>query len=185
MIDAVPLVAVLLRPFSPILPEPFQFLGLYALLCFVLQAYFGLRLARRLFPTSPAFAAIGSLLFVLSAPLTWRAFGHTALLSHWLILASFDSYFRAPDERPVRWLAPFWIILAVSAGINSYLAVMCLLVTLTAVVRLQLEHRCRWPQALVLVAVTCGVLVASGATVGPPVTAMDRPIGRRAMACSR
>jgi hypothetical protein len=171
MIDAVPLVAVLLRPFSSILPEPFQFLGLYALLCFVLQAYFGLRLARRLFPAAPAFAAVASAFFLLSAPLTWRAFGHTALVSHWLILAGFDSYFRALDEHPARWLAPFWIVLAISAGINSYLSVMCLLVTLAALARLVLERRCRWLQALLLATVTVSVLLASAACVGVLVSA--------------
>ena len=37
LLDAIPLFAILLRPLSPILPEPFQYLGLYSALCFVLQ----------------------------------------------------------------------------------------------------------------------------------------------------
>jgi len=41
LLDPIPLAAILLRPLSPILPEPFQYLGLYLVLCFVLQAYSG------------------------------------------------------------------------------------------------------------------------------------------------
>src|SRR4029079_9469142 len=101
-----------LRPLGGLLAEPFQYLGLYSLLCFVLQAYFALSLCRRLFPSDPAFVVLGSLFFLLSAPLTWRAFGHTALLSHWLILAGLDSYVRDPDHRPIRWLARLWPVRA-------------------------------------------------------------------------
>ena len=53
MMDAIPLLAIVLRPLSPLLSDPFQYLGLYTLLCFVLQAYFGFSLCRRFFPQSP------------------------------------------------------------------------------------------------------------------------------------
>jgi hypothetical protein len=170
LLDAIPLVAVLLRPLGPILSEPFQYLGLYAALCFVLQAYFGFSLCRRLFPSQWTFSVLGGLFFLLSAPITNRAFGHTPLLSQWLILAALDSYFRDPGERPVRWLARLWIVLAVAAAITPYIAAMCFLVTLAGVARLVLEHRCRWRQAAYLLAATVGVLLASSAALGVLVT---------------
>jgi hypothetical protein len=166
LLDAIPLVAILLRPLSPILPEPFQYLGLYSALCFVLQAYFGLRLCRRLFPSHPTFIVLGSVFFLLSAPLTWRAFGHTALLSHWPILAALDSYFRDPGERPVRWLGRLWVVLALAAAITPYVAAMCFLLALAGVARLLIERRCRWPQGVILIAATLGVLGAVQAVVG-------------------
>ena len=166
LLDAIPLVAVLLRPLSPLLPEPFQYLGLYSALCFVLQAYFGLSLCKRLFPSQPTFIVLGGVFFLLSAPLTWRAFGHTALLSHWLILAGLDSYFRDPGETPVRWLARFWIVLALAAAITPYVAAMCFFLTLTGLARLVLERRCRWPQAAMLLVASVAVLFASSASVG-------------------
>jgi hypothetical protein len=166
LLDAIPLVAVVLRPLGPLLPEPFQYLGLYAALCFVLQAYFGLSLCRRLFPSHPAFILFGGVFFLLSPPLTWRAFGHTALLSHWAILAALDSYFREPGGRPVRWLARFWAVLALAAAITPYIAALCFFMTLAAVGRLLIERRCGWLQTGVLLVASVGVLVASAASVG-------------------
>src|SRR5215831_5951180 len=67
--DGLPLAAVVLRPLSPLLPVPFQYLGLWATLSFVLQAYFGYSLCRRLFPDSPLYCALGAVLFSVSLPL--------------------------------------------------------------------------------------------------------------------
>lgn len=170
LMDAIPLAAVLLRPLSPVLPEPFQYLGLWVTLCFVLQAYFAFSLCRRLFHEDPLFSAIGSVFFVLAAPLTFRAFGHTALVSQWLILAALDSYFRDPAAAPVRWLARLWIVAAIAAAVTPYLAAMCLLIALAGVVRLRAEDRCGWLRALQLAIVTVAVSVAGGAAFGSLVT---------------
>jgi hypothetical protein len=173
LFDAIPLVAVVLRPLSPILPEPFQYLGLYVILSCALQAYFGLRLCRRLFPSDRIFALLGSLFFLIAPPFTERAFGHTALMSQWTILAALDSYFRDPAETPVRWLRRLWIVVAIAAGLNPYIAVMCLLVALTAVLRLALERRCRWIEIVVLAAATVAIFVASSALFGVLVGGTD------------
>ena len=39
--DSLPLVAFLLKPISPLLPMPFQYLGLWLTACFALQGYWG------------------------------------------------------------------------------------------------------------------------------------------------
>jgi hypothetical protein len=166
LIDAIPLVAILLRPVSPILSEPFQYLGLYSALCFVLQAFLGFLLCRRLFPSRPTAVVIGGLLFLLSPPLTWRAFGHTALLSHWLILASLLAYMQDTRDRPLAWMARQWAIVALAAAITPYIAAMCFLIALAAVVRLVLERRCGWIRAVIVAAATFAVLVAGLAVVG-------------------
>jgi hypothetical protein len=166
LLDAIPLVAILLRPLSPILPEPFQYLGFYAALCFVLQAYFGISLCRRLCPGHLVYAVIGGTLFLLSPVLTSRASGHTGLLSQWAILAALDAYFRDPGERPGRWLARIWIVLAISTGLTPYVGFMCLLVALAGVGRLLIERRCRWTQAALLSGATVVVAIASGALIG-------------------
>jgi Family of unknown function (DUF6311) len=166
LLDATPLVAILLRPLGPLLPDPFQYLGGYFVLCFVFQAYFGLSLCRRLFPSHPAFVVLGGLFFLVSAPLTWRALGHVALTSHWLIVAALDGYLRDPAERAVAWLGRLWIVLALAAAISPYIAVMCLLVTLAGVARLWLEARCRWRSALVFIATSLVVMLGTQVVVG-------------------
>lgn len=166
LLDAVPLVAVALRPFGPLLPEPFQYLGPYMALCFVLQAWFGFSLCRRLFPSHANFAALGSMLFVLAPPMTQRAFGHVALMSQWTIVAALDAYFRDPNTRPARWMVRPWIVLAIAAGLNPYIGVMCLLVTAAAIARLLLERRCRLVSAALLVLASGAIFVGSSMLFG-------------------
>jgi hypothetical protein len=164
--EPISLVAVALRPLSPVLPEPFQYFGWYAALCFVLQAYFGFRLCEVLCPSSPAFNVLGAVMFVIAAPLTWRALGHIPFLSQWLILAALGAYMREPGDRPVRWLARIWIVLAFAAALTSYISVMCFLIALAAVARLRLERRCGWASSGALAAVTGGILLGTATTFG-------------------
>jgi hypothetical protein len=166
LLDAIPIAAIVLRPLSPWLPVPFQYLGLWMLLSFVLQAYVGFNLCRRLFPADPVFALIGSVFLLLSTPLAFRVSIHVALCSHWLILAALDVYFRDPGEGEARRLSRAWMVLALAAGINPYLAAMCFIVVLGCVGRLVFEHRSTWRAAVMYVAITFGVVIASGATLG-------------------
>ena len=166
LLDALPLAAVVLRPLSAILPVPFQYLGPWMLLSFVLQAYFGFTLCRRLFPDDPVFALIGCVFLLGATPLAFRAPIHVALCSQWLILAGLDAYFRDPGEREARWLCRAWIVLALAAAINPYLAAMCFLVALGCVGRLLFERRSTWWEAAIYLAITVLVVVASGVTLG-------------------
>ena len=50
--DPVPIMAILLRPFSSLLPATFQYLGIYTCIAFILQAWFSLRLGACLFPAT-------------------------------------------------------------------------------------------------------------------------------------
>lgn len=165
-LDAIPIVAILLRPLSPLLPQPMQYLGLFGALCFVLQGWFGCRLCARFFPDRPAFCGFAGALFVLSAPLIWRVFGHTALLSQWTILAAFDAYFSDPGDRPLRWLARLWLIVAVGVGITPYIGVMCGLCALAGVGRLLVERQVTPGRAVLLAVATVSVLPATGLLVG-------------------
>ncbi len=171
LLDAIPLAAALLRPISPLLPEPFQYLGLWMLLSLVLQAYFGFSLCRRVFGGDALFALVASVFLLVAAPLVYRMCGHIALTSQWLILAALDAYFRDPSGHPVRWLARGWAVAAAAAAINPYMAAMCLIVVLGSVARLVIEHHCRWLQGAILAAATIAIVLASGAAVGALVSA--------------
>jgi hypothetical protein len=166
LLDAIPLAAVVLRPLSAVLPIPFQYLGAWMLLSFVLQAYFASRLCRRLFPDDPSFALAATALFLVAAPLVFRLSVHIALCSQWLILGTLDAYFTDPGARPGRWLRRPWILLALSATINPYLAAMCLVIVLGCVARLAIERRAAWPYVVLYLATTCAIVIASGALIG-------------------
>jgi hypothetical protein len=97
--DSIPLAAFVFKPLNVVLPETFQYLGVWIWLCFVLQAYFGVRLlAHRVADRS--LCGLGAALIVLAPVLSYRlvhqGYGHIALVSHFVILAALDFYF---DER--------------------------------------------------------------------------------------
>ena len=120
--DSIPLLAFLFKPFSALLPETFQYFGLWLLLCFILQAYFAWRLMALLQLSSVA--TIGAtLLFVFSPPMFWRIGLHAALVAHWVILAGLYLNFRS--SRAHRFI--YWaLLLSVCALIHFYLLSMVL-----------------------------------------------------------
>jgi hypothetical protein len=97
--DSIPLAAFVFKPLNVVLPETFQYLGVWIWMCFILQAYFGFRLlARRVADRS--LCGLGAALIVLAPVLSYRlvhqGYGHIALVSHFVILAALDLYL---DER--------------------------------------------------------------------------------------
>ena len=172
-LDPVPLMAILLRPLSPRLPAGFQYLGIYACVTFILQAYFSLKLAIRLFPRNALFILLTTLLLVGSPIITRRVGGHHALASHWLLLASLLCYLR-DTRRPVyRWVLPFGVILFVAGGINPYLAALCVLFAGAGVLRLLLERRAGWATAITLCLALAATIASSFVLFGLIVPGRD------------
>jgi hypothetical protein len=115
--DSIPIAAYIAKLFNPILPATFQYLGIWIWLCFVLQAFFAQRFLK-FFLSNKAHVYLGACFVVLSPPLIYRlvhaGYGHIALASHWLILASFCLYLR-PGRNDLRWsllIALCWLIQA-------------------------------------------------------------------------
>ncbi len=135
-LDIIPIVAVPLHLFSSLLPTNFQYLGLYALTCFGLQAYFGLKLTSLFARGDRIVTFIGASFFLLSPVLTERLYGHYALLTQWIILACTYYYYRPSAGRPVhRYLTPFVIIAAIAGAIQPYLALMANMIGAAAILR--------------------------------------------------
>jgi hypothetical protein len=134
-LDVIPVIAVPLKLLSPFLPENFQYFGLYALLCLVLQAFFALRLMAR-FTADRILVLLGALFFLDSPILLMRLLGHFSLCSQWLIIAGLYCYFRPIETLGVaRYLRPFALLLAISAGVSPYLSMMLLGIAAAAVAR--------------------------------------------------
>ncbi len=83
--DSFPLLAILLKLFSRLLPEPFVFQGLVAILNSSLMFYSGSLFLRKLRPDL-FFNIIGGFFVLLSSVFIWRFFGHFSLTSQWLIV---------------------------------------------------------------------------------------------------
>lgn len=113
--DSIPLIAFLLKPFSKLLPETFQYLGAWLLLCFVLQSLFGWLLAS-LFTQDKIIRLISAAFFSFSPVLIWRIDQHVALVSHFFILAGL--YLCLRKDNKYQFL--LWLILIISSALVQF-----------------------------------------------------------------
>ena len=126
--DSIPLLGIPFKAVSQFLPQPFQYLGIWVLLCFVLQAYFAFRLIG-LVTNSFAIQCLGSILFLFSPPLIFRLSLHESLMGHFLILAGLYINLKPwNDEVTRKRIHPHsiaWILLlAMAIMVHFYLVVM-------------------------------------------------------------
>lgn len=93
--DSIPLFALFFKLLSPVLPETFQYFGLFGLMCYILNGGMASLIVSR-FNKSKVFCGVSSVFFILSTPVLQRLFGvlsensrHTSLAAHFLILGAF------------------------------------------------------------------------------------------------
>jgi Family of unknown function (DUF6311) len=156
--DPIPLLAILLKPFSPVLPTPFQYLGIAAVLAVSLQFFFAARLFRLLLCRNVFDVLLPSVFFLMAPPMTWRLHAHYALANHWLLVAAlclFVSLQRATDDRMRNVVLWCGLLAGVAVGVTPYLALMVLVVLSAGVVTACWRHR------LTLKAAS-GILAANG-----------------------
>lgn len=157
--DAIPLLALLLKPLHASLPADFQYFGIWMLACFILNGYFGLRLVAR-FTDRSLLQTFGAAFFVLSPPLMLRGYGHEALMAHWLLLAAIETCLG--NWRWRRWL----LLNALAALIHPYLLVMVCAIMLahaTAVFQAREEKLSSLPgQIIGFVAIDLALLWLAG-----------------------
>ncbi len=85
--DSIPLFAILFKALSPLLPETFQYFGLFGFLCYGLIGGFGALVAKKT-SSHPLFIILSSIFFIINPVLLKRMFYHTALSAHFLIIAT-------------------------------------------------------------------------------------------------
>jgi hypothetical protein len=90
--DSLPLLAIPLKLISPLLPKVFQYIGIWLLICFVMQAYFSWKIIS-IASNNFWILLFGTALLAFSPPMFWRAYTpsgtQAALAAHFLILATF------------------------------------------------------------------------------------------------
>lgn len=158
--DSIPLLALLGKLFSPILPARFQYFGWWGLLCYVLQGGLAQAILARLGGVRPgqtakAWASVaGAGVLVLFPALTVRMFAHTALAANWLVLLAIWLWLRCDALLPTtRWACLAWAGVGVlCAGIHLYYLPMVGIVLVGYAVRRGLQKR---GVAAVLLPVVC------------------------------
>lgn len=121
--DSIPLLAFVFKIFSFLLPEDFQYFGIWLLSCLFLNAFYTTKILK-LFKVSNLVIYIAAVLIVTNPVIVFRGM-HPALCAHWLILGSFY-YYLVPTtkENAVSNYKKQGILFFLSATINPYLAIM-------------------------------------------------------------
>ncbi|WP_353201799.1 DUF6311 domain-containing protein [Polynucleobacter sp.] len=118
--DGNPLLSLLFKPFNAVLPEIFQFQGLWLVICFVLQAYLAWKILG-LYTRDWLSQGLGTILFLLSTPMLFRVGIHTNLAAHFLILGSlYLNLCPYAKHQNYKWI----FLLLASLGVHFYLFVM-------------------------------------------------------------
>lgn len=124
--DSIPIFAVFFKLFRNILPQQFQYFGIWGLLCFVLQGYYAAKILGERSSSKTVILA-GSVFFIVSPIMVFRMYYHTALAAHWLILLAI--YFYSKHEKEYRDIfkpVMQWGILGILIGsIHLYFVPMC------------------------------------------------------------
>ncbi|WP_166222666.1 DUF6311 domain-containing protein [Pseudomonas atagonensis] len=124
--DSNPLFAFIFKPFSALLPEPFQYFGLWLLTCFILQSWFAWKLIG-LFSRDVAARLLGAGLFLFIPAMIVRMGVHLSLGGHFLVLAALYLALRPfTSKRYLAWGA----VLACAALVHAYLLAMIALIWL-------------------------------------------------------
>lgn len=118
--DSIPLMAIIFKSISFLLPETFQYLGLWLFICHLLTGFFTIKIAK-LYNASDIVAIIAALLVAFNPVLLYRGM-HPALCSHWLILGSIYFYLINANIFTFKSiLRKQFILVVLSAVINPYM----------------------------------------------------------------
>ena len=118
--DSIPVFAVAFKLLGDHLPVTFQYFGLFGIVSFMLMGGFSSLLLRR-FVSSDMCCIIGSVFYVMSAPVIQRMYYHTALGAQWIVIAAlvlwvYDDLIPSDGKRIFYW----GLIGFICVGIHSY-----------------------------------------------------------------
>jgi Family of unknown function (DUF6311) len=150
--DSIPLFALLFKPFDSLLPQHFQYTGLWMLLCTVMQGSVAWKIGEALHCNLTTKFCL-TFMLVTATVLVERAWGHFALMGHWLLLAAVYAYITR--QSAWRWA----LLIAITALVHAYLLYMVLAVWAADWLRnVVVDRAIKWPRALMHAALTLGAL---------------------------
>ena len=117
--DSVPIMAIFFKLLSPLLGTPFQYFGIWLLICFVLQAWFSWKIIS-LFSNKIWIVLLGSGLLAFAPPMLWRldtpSGMQAGLAAHFLILAAIYLSLRPLQQRRIL----YWALLLSAAALTHF-----------------------------------------------------------------
>ena len=158
--DSIPLFAVFFKIFSGILPETFQYMGLYGLLCYALMGGFGSLVTRR-YSSNIIANVISSSFFVLSPVFLNRMYLHTALSAHFLIVAGIVLWLYRDKMKRGEYVWLWTLLIAGGTLINAYFTPILLGILLCSILQdIICGERIKNCIMLILLPLACTLLCA-------------------------
>ena len=157
-IDSIPLFAMFFKAISNILPETFQYFGMFGLLCYSLQGIFAFTLLRK-YIDDKLYCIIGTVFFIISPYLLQRMFWHTALSSNFLILAGLClfAYREKYNDNILKKLIYWNGLLIFAITIHLYYVPMILIIMLCTFIAEYKENKISYKSSI-LTGIMCAVL---------------------------
>lgn len=120
--DSIPLLGLLLKPFSSFLPEDFQYLGIWLFICTYFVAFYTKKILQ-LYKVSNWIIILAVILMIANPVLLFRSI-HPALSAHFLILGSIYNYLQPSFGIPSKINRNQVFLFFIAATVNPYIMVM-------------------------------------------------------------
>ena len=165
--DSIPLLAIFFKIFHSFLPSNFQYLGLWLLICFILQSVASWKLIS-LFEKNKIILTLTSFLFIFTPCLLWRVYVpelglQTAIVSHFFILFSIYLILNKKfHDLNFYWTA----LLATSILINFYMFIMVFLLWCANIGDLLLSRKVKQKNALFYIGFNLALIALVGWQLG-------------------
>lgn len=160
--DSIPWVSIFFKLIRSILPETFQFFGIYALLCYILQSIAAVNILYEACDNIP-YAVVGTILFSFSPIMMERSMRHTALGSHWLILFAIFVCIRNRHRQTYLTYVWYLLLLVLAIGIHPYFLPMIAAFMLISVID---DAKSRKGLSVVLLFADMAVTYGAGCLIG-------------------
>lgn len=120
--DSIPLLAILFKPFSFLMPDDFQYFGIWLFFCMFMMGFYTLKILE-LYKVNLWISLLAVILISASPVLIFRSM-HPGLYAHFLIVASIYHYLKTNYGNSKKILIYQTIIFVLAGSINPYLAFM-------------------------------------------------------------
>lgn len=118
--DSVPGFAVFFKVLSSVLPETFQYFGLWGMLCFILQGFCAYEIISH-YVNNVWVRLLGTEFFIISPSMVYRLYYHSELAGHFILLWAFLIFIKNKNESNSLKVGIKWSILCiVTAGVHIY-----------------------------------------------------------------
>lgn len=149
---AIPLLAIPAKLLHPILPEHFQYFGLWMLFCYLAQAYFALKIFKLFKIYNPVYLFTGTMIVLTSSILLART-GHLNLCAHWILLAGIWIYFDKGLSANKK-LGLSCLLNAIAVWVHPYLILFTLALSVSTILKSVFEVELKWWKAIIHLALS-------------------------------